>query len=180
MNCLEAQSNIVAFIEDKLEDEKMLEFIRHIRNCDNCAEELEIYYTLMVGMKQLDEQENLSSNFQEELNKKIDIQYNRIRTKKQVKMSSILFIIVGFICFGIIGFESYQEFLYSLRQREMKDAQPEYYYSEYFSNTMFHPNEYHLRDFTIKEEKEFEPTYYEKVNLYIERMNEKDEDLENE
>ena len=43
MNCLEAQSKIVAFIENKLDDGEMLEFVRHIRSCENCAEELEIY-----------------------------------------------------------------------------------------------------------------------------------------
>ena len=55
MNCLEAQSKIMAFIENKLPDDELREFIKHVRSCKNCYEELDIYYTLIVGMKQLDE-----------------------------------------------------------------------------------------------------------------------------
>ena len=75
MNCLEAQSKIVAFIEDKLSDDEELEFIRHIRSCDNCAEELEIYYTLLVGMKQLDEDKVLTTDFKTQMEEKLNAQY---------------------------------------------------------------------------------------------------------
>ena len=59
MNCLEAQSKIMAFIENKLPDDELREFIKHVRSCKNCYEELDIYYTLIVGMKQLDESDNI-------------------------------------------------------------------------------------------------------------------------
>ena len=72
MTCLEAQSKIMAFIENKLPDDELKEFIKHVKNCDNCSEELEIYYTLIVGMKELDNEENLSTNFKKELDDKLD------------------------------------------------------------------------------------------------------------
>ena len=53
MTCLEAQSKIMAFIENKLPDDELKEFIKHVKNCENCSEELEIYYTLIVGMKKI-------------------------------------------------------------------------------------------------------------------------------
>ena len=39
MNCLEAQSKIMAFIDNDLPDDELKEFIKHIKSCDNCAEE---------------------------------------------------------------------------------------------------------------------------------------------
>ena len=43
MNCLEAQSKIMAFIENKLPDDELREFIKDVRSCKNCYEELDIY-----------------------------------------------------------------------------------------------------------------------------------------
>ena len=40
MTCLEAQSKIMAFIENKLPDDELKEFIKHVKNCENCSEEL--------------------------------------------------------------------------------------------------------------------------------------------
>lgn len=42
MNCLEAQSKIMAFIENKLPDDELREFIKHVRSCKNCYEELQL------------------------------------------------------------------------------------------------------------------------------------------
>ena len=72
MTCLEAQSKIMAFIEGKLPDDELREFIKHVKNCENCSEELEIYYTLIVGMKELDNEENLSTDFKKELDNKLN------------------------------------------------------------------------------------------------------------
>ena len=33
MNCLEAQSKIMAFIENELPDDELREFIKHVRSC---------------------------------------------------------------------------------------------------------------------------------------------------
>ena len=64
MTCLEAQSNIMAFIEKKLPDDVIPDFVKHMRYCKNCREELEIYYTLIVGMHQVDNNQELSQNLQ--------------------------------------------------------------------------------------------------------------------
>ena len=38
MTCLEAQSKIMAFIENKLPDDELNEFINHVKNFENCSE----------------------------------------------------------------------------------------------------------------------------------------------
>lgn len=54
MICREAESLVTPYIRHELSDEKLEEFLEHIETCENCKEELEIYYTVDVGIKQLD------------------------------------------------------------------------------------------------------------------------------
>ena len=88
MTCLEAQSMITTFIEDQLDEEQLIEFIHHMRNCPDCMEELEVYYTLMVGMKQLDNNEKLSNNFAKELEEKLAYDESRIKGRKRVVLET--------------------------------------------------------------------------------------------
>ena len=57
MNCQNAQSMVLNFINNKLDKEETRAFIEHVRDCKDCWEELEIYYVMLVGLKQLDEGE---------------------------------------------------------------------------------------------------------------------------
>lgn len=78
MTCREAQSLITAFINDELDISELEVFVEHIRSCDECSEELEVYYALLTAMKQLDEDKNLSIDFRQELNDKLDRVEERI------------------------------------------------------------------------------------------------------
>ena len=101
MTCLEAQSNIMAFVEKKLPDDKVTDFVRHMRYCKNCSEELEIYYTLVVGMRQLDNNEELSKDFKEELNKELNRLDHKVKSVKRFKIStfSVVFVVAVVIMF---------------------------------------------------------------------------------
>ncbi|HKL80230.1 MAG TPA: zf-HC2 domain-containing protein [Mobilitalea sp.] len=72
MTCLRAQSLITPFINDELDIKELEEFTEHIRSCSECMEELEVYYTLLTAMRQLDEDRNLSNNFKLKLSEKLD------------------------------------------------------------------------------------------------------------
>lgn len=103
MTCMKAQSLITAFINDELEISEQEEFIEHIRSCDDCSEELEVYYALLTAMKQLDEDKNLSDDFRHELNEKLDraeekiihLRYNYYR-KKGALLTIMIFFAVFF------------------------------------------------------------------------------------
>ena len=43
------------YINGSLTDEELEAFLKHIDNCAECREELEIYFTVDVGIRQLDE-----------------------------------------------------------------------------------------------------------------------------
>ena len=72
MNCTKAQSMITPFINNKLSLNEAEDFIDHVGSCPDCREELEVYYALLTAMKQLDEDKNISSDFSQELNLKLE------------------------------------------------------------------------------------------------------------
>ena len=55
MTCREAQQMVMPYINHQLCDEELEAFLLHIEECPDCREELEIYFTVDVGIRQLDE-----------------------------------------------------------------------------------------------------------------------------
>ena len=85
MNCQNAQSMVLNFINNKLDKEETKEFIEHIRGCKDCWEELEIYYVMLIGLKQLDEGGELAADFKEKLQNEVDNRYNEIEREYKRK-----------------------------------------------------------------------------------------------
>lgn len=183
MNCLEAQSKIVAFIEDKLDNGEKLEFIRHIRSCSNCAEELEIYYTLIVGMKQLDDDIVSETSYKEQIEQRLDSEYKHLQNRRKLTGSTICLILAACCVMGIFAYESYQEKVYQEAQEQIKEAQEEYYYNLYFGESLFHPKEYEPFDLSryLEESKKKDTTsYYERLHKYLQSHAEQgEEDVQN-
>lgn len=170
MNCLEAQSKIVAFIEDELNDDETVEFVRHIRSCENCAEELEIYYTLIVGMKQLDEDQELSTNFKEQMEQKLNIEYKHVQNRRKITGSTAAIILIAICVIGFLGYESYRTTKYQQEQAAIKAAQSEYYYAEHFGEQLFHTQDYVMFDFedyVSTDDETKKTTYYERLQDYL-------------
>lgn len=71
LNCKEAGTMIVPFVRDTISDEELEDFSRHLKHCPDCREELEIYYTVSVGLENIKrdrfETYNLKGMFEEEL-----------------------------------------------------------------------------------------------------------------
>lgn len=105
MNCLEAQSKIIAYIDDDLEDQELKSFILHVQSCKDCMEELELHYILIVGTKQMDEGGNITSDFLKELQEKLNSQLKEVRKKeyffKKVTFAiSLVFLLI--VCWQIL------------------------------------------------------------------------------
>lgn len=172
MNCLEAQSKIVAFIENKLNDDETVEFVKHIRSCDNCQEELEIYYTLLVGMKELDEDKELSSNFKEEMEAKLNLDYRHVKNRRRIKSTFVFLILAGIVTVGFLGYQSYRTTQYLQEQEKIKLAQSQYYYADYYAESLFHTEEYdkfRFIDYMRQAQMEEEPDYYSGLRTYLNR-----------
>lgn len=82
MNCLEAQGMIMKYINDELSGPQLENFLNHIDNCPDCREELEIYYILTKGMKQLDDDYVTTYNFHDAFEKDLE------KSKKDMDISS--------------------------------------------------------------------------------------------
>lgn len=96
MNCQSAQSMVLNFINNKLDKEETKEFIEHIRGCKDCWEELEIYYVMLIGLKQLDEGEEMVADFKEKLQNEVDSRYNAlVREQRRQQVTKLVSILVA-------------------------------------------------------------------------------------
>lgn len=60
MECKEIQKLFIPFIDDKLSVSDLAAFLEHMDSCKECREEYDIYYTVIMGMRYLDERQNIS------------------------------------------------------------------------------------------------------------------------
>lgn len=100
MNCMEVQKNIQPFINDRLSLKDLEEYLHHMETCDSCREEYEVYYMLLMGMKILDEEENISEKFHLDSGEKLGTAKEYLQKKKRSNLvirSFLGMIIVFFI-----------------------------------------------------------------------------------
>ncbi len=165
MTCLEAQSNIMAFIDRKLPDEKAREFVRHVRYCKNCREELEIYYTLLVGMRQLDSGAELSQDFKKDLEGELVRIENRARKARRFRMSAFSFVFMLFVAAFLAFYNSCLIRVYNSEQQIKKTAQGSTYFYDYYSSYIDLAQE-DIVSVKRKETVKKEETPFEKIHWY--------------
>lgn len=103
MTCIEAQAMITPFIQDKLNIEQLEAFLQHVNNCPSCMEELEIYYAVLMAMRQLDEDKELSNNYLDDLKKKLVKSDEMIRRSKLMKVRRRVLLIATILLVGIFS-----------------------------------------------------------------------------
>ena len=79
MTCREAERLVMPYINGSITDEELKAFVEHIDHCPDCREELEIYFTVDVGIRQLDE-ESGTYNIKGALENALDVSRQRIHT----------------------------------------------------------------------------------------------------
>ena len=57
MDCIEAQGLMNQFIDDKLDEKTLTEFLEHVKHCPSCYDDLEATYTVMAVIRLLDDEE---------------------------------------------------------------------------------------------------------------------------
>ena len=166
MTCLEAQSNIMTFIDRKLPDDKAEDFVNHMQHCKSCREELEIYYTLIVGMRKLDGGEELPKNFKMELDTELKRAIGRVRKVKRFKVSTFSIFFIAAIIGLIFYYGNILTRVYDHEQFLIKEAQGPSYFFDFFGENI----DLCSTDF-IEESKKIPPpvevTNYEKIHRYV-------------
>ena len=89
MECHTAEGMIVPFIHHSLPDDELEAFLTHIDRCPSCKEELEINYIVQRALTQLSEDEEISPDFQNEMEKELRREKRRLGTNKMEKMTRI-------------------------------------------------------------------------------------------
>ena len=86
MDCREAQRLVMPYIQDDLTPEELEGFLEHVESCPDCREELEIYFTVALGLRQLDEGSG-SYNIKGELEAALEESRRQVRFRRMVKVS---------------------------------------------------------------------------------------------
>lgn len=168
MTCLEAQSKIIAYIDGNLDKDEKIDFLQHIKCCDNCKEELDIYYTMIEGMRQLDNNMQLSKDFHAELDYRMEREMKHNKKRKEFLRSSVCIVIVGVLGFVVFGYINFLNLLHEDEQKKIKEAQGKYYFSETFDDIIFAPKDEEaiLHIDIANDEEETQTSLYEKIRKY--------------
>lgn len=98
MDCKCAQHAIMPYIEQRLSDAELEEFLEHVSGCETCTEELEVYFTIYYALAKLDQNDSVSFDIKQLLKDSIEkseehLQY--ISAKKFVER--VILVIVGIV-----------------------------------------------------------------------------------
>ena len=92
MTCLEFTTKINDFNYDRIDDEQTLaEFIEHQEECNECREELELYYTLHKGL----EDEEFTLDFIADLDRKLKYCTDRMSINGRIRSLTIIASVLG-------------------------------------------------------------------------------------
>lgn len=165
MTCLEAQSNIMAFIDKKLPDDKTSDFVRHMKYCPNCSEELEIYYTLIVGTRQLDNNVEMSHDFNKDLKDELDRLEHKVKNVKRFKISSFSIVFAAVVVAMFVFYNQCLTKVYNIEQIMLKEAQGNNYFYDYFGDYISMCDEDLIVEYSIKNKPKSE-SFYNKIHRY--------------
>lgn len=105
MECKEAEKLIRKFNDDELEYKESVQFMEHIRECENCKEELAIQFLVAEGMANLEE--GVAFDLQGELERRIEKEEKRMVRHENLRYLSYViefFAIVLIIIFIVLVF----------------------------------------------------------------------------
>lgn len=113
MNCELFQTKIRDFVFDKIEySEDLEEFLLHAKECDNCMEELELYYTIHRGLEDIEPpvETDMTMTVEEELDYIFEYYFDYFRKEKHlykiIKIVIIAFIVIVPLVLFYLGFIS--------------------------------------------------------------------------
>ncbi len=99
MECKEIQKLFIPFIDDKLSVSDLAVFLHHMDTCRECREEYDIYYTVIMGMRYLDERQNISE-FKLDSEQKLHYAADYLFKYRVLLIEKYLLLAV--ICIGVI------------------------------------------------------------------------------
>jgi len=99
MQCKDVQSKFIPFINDELNQKELKEFLVHIHQCKDCYEEYDIYYTMIMGMRYL-ESDNNKTELKIDSGQKIKETEDYLLQYKILQCEKIVLLVV--LCIGLV------------------------------------------------------------------------------
>ena len=109
MDCREACAKVQDYIQNRLSPDELKPFLEHIKCCGECREEMEIYYILQMGLRQMDE-DNDHYDLAAALERKLQISEHRVRRRHaflvfKYAAGTLAFWSVAFVLFMFVQME---------------------------------------------------------------------------
>ncbi len=99
MECKDVQQKFIPFIDDQLCIRDLDAFLQHISECEECREEYDVYYTMIMGMRYLDEEET-GTQFKIDSGQKLRSAADYLMKYRILLVEKLL--LFGVICIGVI------------------------------------------------------------------------------
>lgn len=99
LQCRDIQRMFIPFMDDELNIKELKEFTSHIHECKDCREEYDIYYTVIMGMRYL-ESDNNKTEFKINSEQKLEDAEDYLFKYKILQTEKIVLFVV--ICIGVI------------------------------------------------------------------------------
>ena len=97
MNCEEVHQHFDAFIDDEMSVNDTDEFIRHIEQCRDCYDDLEVYYMVLVATGELSESDLESYDLTHLLPDKLSSARTFVRRRQLIRFLTAAVIVILFI-----------------------------------------------------------------------------------
>lgn len=103
MNCRQCQNLIEAYIAGKLAGDELDEFVDHVHVCESCLEELKINYSIITALEQIDRDDELSDDYDSEVEQKISSYLHRRKRRKIVLVASFVAVLLISFVLGMLS-----------------------------------------------------------------------------
>lgn len=95
MDCKTAQKMIDLYMRKQLNKKELEAFLDHIRDCPECKEELEIYFTVKLALQKLDEERDVSFNIQKILHDNLAASKRKVQRLKAVRIFNFALVLLA-------------------------------------------------------------------------------------
>ena len=106
LSCYEVQHSIKEYLLDKMKPETASAFVKHIRSCPKCREELEEYYAFSSALMQLEALDELEEkgNFYINIEKRLErTEHLAMKRKKNHRTRCLLYLLVALFVAAAMG-----------------------------------------------------------------------------
>ncbi len=98
MNCMEARRMVTPYIKGELSEKELEQFLKHIEQCSDCMDELDIYFTVYQAMDRLDAEDHPDYDFKKMLRESIHASKRRIVLSRTFRlMRTVLFLLTDLL-----------------------------------------------------------------------------------